>query len=530
MDDPSDAHIPYEELFERSNTAVTDEECKGCIAEIERALESVSATAGRARLLMCRARVHSNQWRTAEVCDDAKAAMSLFERAGERDMAAEAASWAAAHASRLGELSLAAELATKSLLALESVTNDRLRLEIFNRLGIFCYSFLDYDRAIVQFEASLAAAERTGDHDKVCRQLHNIADGLLVAARQRQLADVEPASEGLARAEGIVRRLLNLATDEFNRRTASHRLLAEVLCELGRVDEAVAVLDQFRHNADGIAPAAQRAALAWIEARCLRIAGQPERAVSEAARAVAIAEDSGDDHELMLALEEFAASQEAAGDISGALATAREVKARMWKIHRRQTQQLVQDVWARADLVRDQRNLQFQAAEASRWAEEDVLTGLGNRRMLEHFLRDGAQDQQQLAFIIVDVDRFKEINDTFGHDLGDAVLRKLGDVLRHQVRAGQVAVRYGGDEFVLGLPGVNVSAAAAFAERLRRTIEASDWAALAPGLQVTTSHGAACGAVSRWQAVLAAADSALYAAKRHGRNMVSTAPAAAHAS
>ena len=188
MDQSADLRVDYEALLERASLAATPEVCEECLAEIDRALESVTALAGRARLLMCRERVRSNQWRTAEACEDAREAMVLFETAGEPERAVDAASLGAAHASRLGELSLASELATKSILALGSVTEDRLRAEIANRLGIFCYSCLDYDRAVEQFEVSLAAAERTGDCEKVCRQLHNIAESLLLAYRQSQIS------------------------------------------------------------------------------------------------------------------------------------------------------------------------------------------------------------------------------------------------------------------------------------------------------------------------------------------------------
>jgi diguanylate cyclase (GGDEF)-like protein len=92
------------------------------------------------------------------------------------------------------------------------------------------------------------------------------------------------------------------------------------------------------------------------------------------------------------------------------------------------------------------------------------------------------------------------------------------------MRAHQVAVRYGGDEFVVGLLGVDLDAAAGFAERLRRRIEELDWSVLAPLLRVTTSLGVASGARRRWRAVFSEADAALYAAKRGGRNTVLTAP------
>ena len=126
--------------------------------------------------------------------------------------------------------------------------------------------------------------------------------------------------------------------------------------------------------------------------------------------------------------------------------------------------------------------------------------------------------------IIADVDSFKEINDTFGHDVGDVVLQMVGRLFASKVRSGQQVIRYGGDEFVVAMSGVDLAAASGFAERLRVAASDLDWAAVAPGLQVTVSLGVACGLASRWQAVFVAADAQLLAAKRRGRNTVMAAP------
>jgi diguanylate cyclase (GGDEF)-like protein len=121
---------------------------------------------------------------------------------------------------------------------------------------------------------------------------------------------------------------------------------------------------------------------------------------------------------------------------------------------------------------------------------------------------------------MVDVDHFKEINDTQGHHTGDAVLRRLSQLLTGELRAGQAAVRYGGDEFVLALPGIGLNAAKGFAERLRLIVLGHDWAALAHDLHVSVSLGVAEGPIRNSQRVIAAADAQLYTAKHLGRNRV----------
>ncbi len=518
-----DAQNPdFDALFERACRASTDAECATCMGEIASALEHAREPVARARLLMCRARVHSNQWRSAEVCADTRAAMELFESAGERDRAIDAASWAAAHASRLGELAVAAELTTESILALDSVTDQRLRMEIFNRLGIFCISFLDYARAIEQFEVSLAVAERLGDADKISRQLHNLADALLLALRHGRLHGTgAELGEQVSRAERVVAQLCAQASEDFVRRSGVDRLRAELLCEQGRPEQALELLAEADLRPSS-APLAQRAASAWIHARALRLVGRPREALAEAEHAAELARESGDHHELMLALDELAVCQEAAGDLATAFRTARRVTARMWTIHQSQTRQLVNEVWARADLVKDRRALESRAAEASRSAELDALTGIGNRRQLERFLRDAAVRQDQIGLILVDLDHFKQINDGFGHDVGDTVLQRIAELLAGEVRGGQVAIRFGGDEFLLAMPNVAAELATGLAHRLRTSIEAQQWEPPGPELRVSASLGVAAGAATRWRAVVEAADAALYAAKQHGRNAIGT--------
>ena len=157
----------------------------------------------------------------------------------------------------------------------------------------------------------------------------------------------------------------------------------------------------------------------------------------------------------------------------------------------------------------------------------DPLTGLFNRRYLEETLareeRRAARAGSPIGLIVFDVDHFKRLNDTHGHDAGDAVLRALGGLLQTHVREGDIACRYGGEEFVIALPGASIEIARERAEALRDVTE--KLASLIPGRsveKVTISLGVAGypdhGAT--WQEAIQAADKALYRAKQGGRNRV----------
>jgi diguanylate cyclase (GGDEF)-like protein len=520
-----------EELDQRARQAASEQERADCLNAIEGALVEAAGPGERAALLMCRARVHSSQWQTRRVVDDALAAMAMFEEAGEEGRALDAASLAAAFASRLGDLSLASELATKAIVGLATLHDDGLAAEIYNRLGIFCYSFLDYDRATENFEASLVAAERCGDKEKTYRQLQNIADALLLAARTNRATKGDRRDEtgagsgdlrGLERADETLTRLEQSAPIETRGRFGTSRVRAEYLLEMGRVKEAFeALVDVTRPT--GAVHNAQKAAFARVASQCLRLLGRAEDALVAAEEAVRLAETSNDDLELMLVLEERSAAREAAGDTAGALADLAFVKSRLWAVHQRQTAQVVEQVWVRAAMEQEQRLLEESTAAAIRTAEEDALTGVGNRRMLERSLSQPGLDSAELAIVMVDIDHFKEINDTFGHAVGDLVLRALGDLFRTEARSGQVVVRYGGEEFVFAVPSASLRTAAAFAERIRHQVASYDWAQVARSLAVTVSLGVASGSPEAWRSIVADADSALYAAKRSGRNRVETA-------
>lgn len=152
----------------------------------------------------------------------------------------------------------------------------------------------------------------------------------------------------------------------------------------------------------------------------------------------------------------------------------------------------------------------------------DPLTGTLNRRGLDAAF---PSDAGPMTVVMADVDHFKRINDEHGHLVGDAVLQQVASLLSAMVRGGDAVVRYGGEEFLLLLPGIEAALGVKIAERARRSIEATPILVEDRTIAITMSFGVAGrrGREAR-ESILSRADHALYTAKQRGRNRVEIAP------
>jgi diguanylate cyclase (GGDEF)-like protein len=192
-----------------------------------------------------------------------------------------------------------------------------------------------------------------------------------------------------------------------------------------------------------------------------------------------------------------------------------------------QRKQLEREFQRTVELLRE-RNRELEMLNQQLWklSHTDELTGYFNRRhivsRLEEEISRGMRYGSPLSVVLVDIDHFKRVNDTFGHLAGDRVLQAVADLFRSKLRESDLIGRFGGEEFLLILPHTDLMGAEAFCHRLRDHVEKQAIAVGEQTVHITASFGLA--SVSRdsdtWQKLLRVADRNLYRAKSLGRNRV----------
>jgi diguanylate cyclase (GGDEF)-like protein len=170
----------------------------------------------------------------------------------------------------------------------------------------------------------------------------------------------------------------------------------------------------------------------------------------------------------------------------------------------------------------------FLYKKALKEAKEDQLSGLYNRSYMDEVLSREVKIAQrhsnnELALIVVDIDHFKKINDTYGHSTGDCLIKALADILQSTIRSIDMAFRYGGEEFVLLLRNTDTTGATTVAERIRVFVAENETYCLGKAIKMTASLGVTMlGDGDTEKSLFLRADKALYEAKNSGRNQVIT--------
>ena len=173
-----------------------------------------------------------------------------------------------------------------------------------------------------------------------------------------------------------------------------------------------------------------------------------------------------------------------------------------------------------------QDQLRQRNVELDRMSRTDALTGLYNRRHLDEELvrqqSDATRHHDPLCVLLLDIDHFKKINDTFGHPAGDLVLCAFADRLRAELRSSDIAGRWGGEEFLVIMPRTDLGGALEVAERLRRAIATSPLVDGDQSISATVSGGCVLSRGDGADALLHSVDTCLYGAKASGRNRIVT--------
>jgi diguanylate cyclase (GGDEF)-like protein len=456
-------------------------------------------------------------------------AAELYERLGEPLSAATHFAAAADSAACEGRIAVALETAVRALVALGGAVRAGTDAErdlpaeaqLAVRLGALCRRLSDYPRALRFYELALDALRGGPDHcGHALSAMTAVAELLLVQVAELGPDDPERVRL-LDRAERMARRLRTTSPSDLYRRVHGPRLLADVLCASGRAAQAWPLLVDVRGAVADLGVDSADLGVAHLAAgRCLLLLDR-DGAVAELDRAVELLDEevSGapSPAELLMALRLRSAARQSAGDVTGALDDARRLADLVWACHQRHVGGFMDQVWSRAGAEEERRDLEERTEALMASAEQDPLTGLANRRALTRFCGD-LLPSGEASFVLIDVDHFKTVNDRFGHGVGDAVLQSLAVLLTRSVRTLDVVARWGGEEFLVALPGASSGMGADAAARICRRVREHSWSELADGLGVTVSAGVASGPVAELDVVLDRADSALYAAKNQGRD------------
>ncbi|GGK36774.1 hypothetical protein GCM10008955_33240 [Deinococcus malanensis] len=296
-------------------------------------------------------------------------------------------------------------------------------------------------------------------------------------------------------------------------------LMRHALCE-GDLTASRQLADEFVHLSSGVGSGTMSGRALFSRSRLMARMGQWAEAIDDAQAATAHFARDHQDLWVIRCREALADAYAHTRRYHEAFEMQRAVTRQVESLYRQNQQQRA----LLGQITQQAREADVRAAAFAEAALQDALTGIPNRAYAMQLLTDlhtQAPHAASIAVALLDLDHFKQVNDTWGHATGDLVLSRVAQTLRAEVRAGDSVARFGGEEFVVILTGVTLAEAQESCERLRRSLTGLDWNGFAPGLHTSGSFGVALLDRQRdLKATLLAADTALYQAKAAGRNQV----------
>jgi len=467
----------------------------------------------------------------AKAVDLAQRAALLFQRAQHVNGEGRALATQAIAASRLGYYEVAVDSALLAVKVSAAEQPSRDQVMAYHALGIAMYSGKCFVEAGNAYQQAIYLAERC-EPPLNAFELHT------------DLASTESVRYMVERNGGGARLSLDMLEVQINRchqllaaatsgnpiATASHtnNLLILALAHTHlltwrlRFREAAEALQHFKQMQENLQRPWLKAAVHWAQAELAMVKGQLGEAQHWARQTVAVAAEH--EHEGLLAVgyQLLSYACELAGDTLGALSALRQLALREQLARAHSLKGRVDLIDRQVELRRQTQQLQRLESDSrlyQRLAMEDGLTGLANRRQfeasLEEWLNMLPTPGASLCLAMIDVNRFKQINYSFSHHVGDEVLRRIAGLLRKHTREPDLPARLAGDEFVIVLRGADELACRQVCARVQQAVRQHDWSALAAGLQVSISVGLAVASIGDTvEALMLRSDERMYADKR----------------
>ena len=526
LHEPLPVHERVKVLNEMSEQLYERDPARG--AEVAReAIDLARATGealGEAQGLYCLGRNLNSQADYPAVIETQTAALAIFRALGDAHGVARCCNLLGITHRQLSDYGRALEMYDAALKGFRDAGDRKWQARVISNIGNVEIQLGNHIAALDLFDQALELRREIGDNEGAGFDLNNAASGRVARAnRLRAEGDLAGCQAEAETALKLIDRALAIARQLGFKRLEAYCLqtMSEAYQAMARPDVALGMADQFL----GLAHESNDR---WIEAHGQACVGELRYQVGEHSQALAHLETAltafeslGSRDEAARVLRILSQVHEALDQIAEALACVRKAGAIEQRLRGEEAESRARALAARRRL--DQARLETERYR--RLAMEDALTGLANRRQLDDrlaaLMREARKVGSVVTVALADVDHFKGINDRFSHAVGDEVLRCVGEILRAHCRLGDLAGRYGGEEFMLVFRNLDMRAASEICERIRRAIEDWDWKSIHPQLRVTLSMGLASSAsFDNPQGVLDAADHWLYEAKHHGRNQI----------
>ena len=513
--------VRIKSLADRALSGLSQEQAPSVAAELDKELSDQQISAGdRGALLVARAIAGQLFEGPGPSYERMSEAIPLLAEADEHDEQLAALAAAASFALQLGDFGRCMELAVQALTLMGSGQVQNVSTNVPANLSVLFSEFSAFDMA---YDLSVVALNSLGGKA-------TDAIGVLVSfGLARTIIEAawfaEPHDDIEARlqvAEDTAQAVLvgqdrGESSSGPSRTLVAGLILSEVELLRGNVNKASEHIETALANPEG--------SLRTLEGYANLVAGMVARRQGRNREALALFDVAEGPisvtlHRLDRLRAERAAARAALGDFEGAYREA-TLRADTAGHHRvRFMGAIIDQILARADAEQSRQTLVETTETLTEENRRDALTGVAARRWFDTCLKARATNGGDVALVLLDIDNFKLINDECSHLVGDAVLRRMGELLLNACAEGDLAARYGGDEFVILPESGELWAAEDLAQQVRKAIEAEPWSELHPQLDVTVSAGVSAGPSTRALDTLSAADAALYGAKDMGRNCV----------